>query len=236
MKIGILFSGGKDSTFTTYYYIQQGWDVKCLITLKSKNKTSYMFHTPNIDITKLQAEAMELPLIEQTTLGEKETELKDLKKAFQKAKKQYKIEGIAVGAVASDYQAERVNRICEQLDLKCFTPLWHKNQELLLKDMIDNGFNIIIQSIAAYGLTKEWLGRQITKKALKELMILHKKYGLHPAGEGGEYESLVLDCPIFKKKLMIKKAKPMMEDENTGMLAIEKIIIEDKDDTKKSAL
>ncbi|MBI3032980.1 diphthine--ammonia ligase [Candidatus Woesearchaeota archaeon] len=227
-KIGILFSGGKDSTFTVYYYTIQGWDVKCLITLKSKNKASYMFHTPNIDITKLQAQAMELPLIEQTTKGEKETELQDLKKAFEKAKKQYKIEGIAVGAVASDYQAERVNRICEELQLKCFAPLWHKNQELLLKDMIDNGFCIIIQSIAAYGLTKQWLGRQITKDALNELMTLHTKFGLHPAGEGGEYESLVLDAPIFKKKLVIKKATPIIEDENTGILLIEKIALKKK--------
>jgi len=228
MRIAILFSGGKDSTFTAYYYIQQAWDVKCLITLRSENKYSYMFHTPNIDITKLQAQAMKLPLLEQQTKGEKETELQDLKKAFEKAKKQYKIKGVAVGAVLSDYQHERVNRVCESLNLKCFSPLWHKNQELLLRDMIDSGFNIIIQSIAAYGLTKEWLGRQIDIKTLAELVKMQKKFGLHPAGEGGEYESLVLDCQIFKKKLVIRSARKEMEDENTGKLVIENVELKKK--------
>ena|SRR3989338_3345569 len=228
MRIAILFSGGKDSTFTAYYYIQQAWDVKCLITLRSENKYSYMFHTPNIDITKLQAQAMKLPLLEQQTKGEKETELQDLKKAFEKAKKQYKIKGVAVGAVLSDYQHERVNRVCESLNLKCFSPLWHKNQELLLRDMIDSGFNIIIQSIAAYGLTKEWLGRQIDIKTLAELVKMQKKFGLHPAGEGGEYESLVLDCQIFKKKLVIRNARKEMEDENTGKLVIENVELKKK--------
>ncbi|MBI5393532.1 diphthine--ammonia ligase [Candidatus Woesearchaeota archaeon] len=228
MKLAILFSGGKDSTFTLYYYLQQGWDIKCLITLKSNNKESYMFHTPNIDITKHQSKALNIPLLQQQTSGEKESELQDLKKAFVKAKEKYNIEGIAVGAVLSDYQSERVNRICEELQLKCYTPLWHKNQELLLNEMIDCGFEIIIQSIAADGLNKRWLGRRIDRQTIAELAQLQKKLGLHPAGEGGEYESLVLDAPIFKKKIVIEKSHVEMENENTGLFVIEKIRLENK--------
>ncbi len=123
MRIGILFSGGKDSTFTLSYYLEQAWDVACLISLIPKNTESWMFQTPDVAITKLQAKALGFPLITQETNGEKEKELLDLKKALEKAKKAYKLDGVAVGALASDYQHERVNRICHELYLLCFLPL-----------------------------------------------------------------------------------------------------------------
>ncbi|MEK6868358.1 MAG: diphthine--ammonia ligase, partial [Nanoarchaeota archaeon] len=144
LRLGTLFSGGKDSTFATYIATTFGWDVVCLITLKSKNQESYMFHTSNIDLTTYQAQAMGLPLILQQTSGKKEEELGDLYEALKKAKEQYDINGIIVGALASDYQHERVNRVCEELQLKTFAPLWHKDQGMLLKEMIDLGFEIYI--------------------------------------------------------------------------------------------
>jgi len=229
MKLAILFSGGKDSTFTLYYYLQQAWDVECLITLKSINESSYMFHTPNIDLVQVQSKALGIPLIEQETAGEKEKELLDLKKAFSRAKTEFKIDGVAVGALLSDYQAERVNRICEELQLKCYTPLWHKNQEMLLREMIANGFEIIIQSIAGEGLSKRWLGRKIDEAAIDELVVLQQKFGLHPAGEGGEYESLVIDGPMFLQRLVIEKSSVLMENECTGKLVIENVKLEKKE-------
>jgi diphthine-ammonia ligase len=221
MKLGTLFSGGKDSTFATYLATVFGWEVACLITLKSENKDSFMFHTPNIDVTAIQAKAMELPLIEQKTSGEKEDELGDLFVAITKAKEEYGINGIIVGALASDYQHERVNRVCQELKLKTFAPLWHKDQAMLLKEMIDLGLDIRISSIAADGLGKKWLGRKIDMEAYKELLQLHHRIGLHPAGEGGEYESIVLYCPfLFKKKLEVKKAESVMESELVGVYNI----------------
>ena len=225
MKIGVLFSGGKDSVFTTYYCLQQGWDVRCLITLKSKNQASYMFHVPNIDITKYQAKALEIPILYQETRGEKEKELQDLKRALQTAQKKYGIEGLAVGALASDYQHERVNRICHELNLKCFAPLWHKPQEKLLREMIDAGFEIILSAVAAEGFSEKWLGRKIDHDALKELKGLHEKYGVSIGGEGGEYESLVLNGPIFRKRLVIKAAEKKMDGERSGVYEIKKVIL-----------
>ena len=228
MKLAVLFSGGKDSTFTLYYCLKQKLDVKCLITLKSSNKDSYMFHTPNINITEQQSKALNIPLLEQTTSGEKELELEVLKKAIIAAKNRYSIDTIAVGAVLSNYQSERVNKICKELQLACYSPLWHKNQELLLTEIVDSGFEIIIQSIAADGLNKKWIGRKIDKQAIAELVQLQKKFGLNPTGEGGEYESLVLNAPIFKKRIVIEKSSIIMENECTGKLIIEKIRLEDK--------
>ncbi len=220
MNVAALFSGGKDSVFTVYWAIQQGWDVRCLVTLVSDNPESYMFHTPNIGWTKLQSKAMGIPYLFYRTKGRREEELVDLRAALLKAKETYKITGVMVGAIASDYQHERVNRVCEEIGLKTFAPLWHKRQDLLLQEMIECGFEIIIQSIAAEGLDRKWLGRRIDQKCYVDLERLHRKLGLHITGEGGEFESFVLDGPIFEKKIVIAKSDIIMEGECIGYLKI----------------
>lgn len=222
MRIGILYSGGKDSTLALAYYLEQGWDVVCLISLFPTNSESWMFQTPTLEFTELQAKTIGLPLIAQQTKGEKETELEDLKKALEKAKKEHKIEGVAAGALASDYQHERVNRISQEVGLKCFAPLWHKDQARLMRELIEGGFDVRMASVAAEGLGKEWLGKRLTMKEYEKLVELHKKIGLHVGGEGGEYETLVLDAPFYKRKIEIKKSHIEMENECTGRWVVEK--------------
>ena len=87
MKTAVLFSGGKDSVYSAYLAKQAGHELTCLISVISKNKESYMFHTPSIKKTKAQAKVIGLPLLIQKTKGEKEKELKDLEKVIAKAKK-----------------------------------------------------------------------------------------------------------------------------------------------------
>jgi len=202
MKLGVLFSGGKDSTYAAYLASQNN-ELVCLITLHSKNLYSYMFHTPSISKTKLQAEVMNLPLIEVNTKGEKEKELDDLKRAIIEAKNKYKIEGIVTGAVESVYQATRIQNICDELDLEVFNPLWQKDQIELLNDLIKHKFEVIIVAVAAEGFDTSWLGRKIDVNMIEELFKLNKKYGINPAFEGGEAESFVLNCPLFKKRLKV---------------------------------
>ncbi|MBI4738845.1 TIGR00289 family protein [Candidatus Woesearchaeota archaeon] len=228
MNVAVLFSGGKDSVFSCYWALQQGWDVRCLVTLVPTAQDSWMFHTPNIHLTVLQAQAMGIPIITHKTSGKKEEELKDLKDALMQARRHAKVEGLVVGALASDYQHERVNRICEDVGLKTFAPLWHKDQDRLLAEMINCGFEIIVQSIAADGLDVSWLGRRIDKLAIEDLKKLHQKLGLHVAGEGGEYESFVLDGPIFQRRLAIRSAEKIMEDEHTGVLKIFEVDVQEK--------
>ena len=207
MKLGVLFSGGKDSTYALDLADRDENKVVCLISIKSENKDSYMFHTPNIDITSLQSKSLDIPLIKKITKGEKEIELKDLENAIKEAKKKYGIEGVVTGAVESVYQGTRIQKICDKLKLWCFNPLWQFNQIDLLNELIKNKYEIIISSIAAYPLDESWLGRKIDKKVILELKNLKEKYGINPAGEGGEFESLVINCPKFDKKIRIKKSE-----------------------------
>ena len=128
MKVGVLFSSGKDSTYVIHLAKKLGHEISCLITMESKNNESYMFHTPNINLAELCAEAMEIPIIIEQTKGKKESELEDLKKVINNAKKKYEIEGIVTGALSSTYQGARIQNICNDLNLWCFNPLWQKNQ------------------------------------------------------------------------------------------------------------
>lgn len=207
MKLGVLFSGGKDSTLATWYAKKYGHDVVCLISVFSKNKDSFMFHTPSISKVEKQAEMMNVPLIYIDTQGEKEVELRDLKKIIKDAKDRFGIEGIVTGAVESVYQSSRIQVICNLLDLECFNPLWQKEQFELLYDLIKNKFKVIITGVAAYPLGKDWIGKEIDKDFINEIIELNKKYKINPAGEGGEFESFVIDCPLFDKGLKVKDIK-----------------------------
>ena len=98
----------------------------------------------------------------------------------------------------------RYDKICNKLKIKCFNPLWQKEQIELLEDLIKNKFKVIITGVFAYPLNEKWLGRRIDKKFIEEMRMLSEKYKINPAGEGGEFESFVLNCPLFKKRLKVK--------------------------------
>ena len=221
MKLGALFSGGKDSTYAIFKAMKEH-EIACLISLKSKNPESYMFHVPAFEFIKQQAEALGIPLILVETKGEKEKELVDLKKAIQEAKNKYKIKGIITGAVASVYQTSRIIKICKELNLETVNPLWQMDQVKLLNELLENKFEVIITGIAAYPLDENWLGRNLDSKAIKELEELQNKFKINPAGEGGELETMVLDSPIHKKKIKIIESKKEYANHN-GMLKILKL-------------
>jgi diphthine-ammonia ligase len=202
MRLGVLFSGGKDSTLALHL-AEEKEEVVCLITLVSKNPESYMFHTPNIDVTALQAKALSLRLVSVDTEGKKEEELADLKRAIVDAKNKFKIDGVVTGAVESVYQASRVQRICNNLGLWCFNPLWKHDQKKLLEMLIEKNFNVIISGVFAYPLDETWLGKQINEQFIKRIVDLQEQYGISPSGEGGEIETTVLDAPLFTQKIAV---------------------------------
>jgi ABC transporter with metal-binding/Fe-S-binding domain ATP-binding protein len=201
-----MFSGGKDSVYAAWRGMQTGLDIACFITLKSSNEESYMFHTPNIDMTRLQSEASGIPLVEQETEGVKEYELEDLTLAIRKAVLEYSIDGIITGAIQSVYQASRIERICHSLGLWCLSPLWLCNQEQYVTSIINEGFKVIIAGVFAEPLDESWLGKEIDLNLLSLLKTISGKYHLSLAGEGGEYESFVCNAPFFHKKIVVEDA------------------------------
>jgi diphthine-ammonia ligase len=222
MKSAVLFSGGKDSTYAAYLAKQNNHTLSVLLSIESQNKESYMFHTPSISQVKKQAHVMNIPLLIQKTKGEKEKELNDLQSLIKQAKQQYNIEAIVTGAVESVYQASRIQTICDNLDLECFNPLWQKNQIQLLQELLNNNFEILITGVFAYPLTKEWVGKTIDNSFITQVTELFKKYHINPAGEGGEFETFVYNCPLFTKPLQIIK-KEISGNKNSWAMEIEVI-------------
>ncbi len=226
MKLGVLCSGGKDSWFACHLAMQKE-EVACLISVRSRNEESYMFHTPNTHLVPLQAEAAGLPLVTVETEGIKEAELEDLSRAIRLAVEQYGIEGVVTGALLSVYQATRVQRICQDLDLWCFNPLWYVDPELYLKELITTGFRAIITGVFAAPFTADWLGREIDREAFSGLQQYVRSHRITLTGEGGEYETLVVDAPLFTKRLVILEAGKEYANFR-GILRIKRAVLEAK--------
>jgi len=227
-KLCSLFSSGKDSAYSLYLMQKQGYDVACLAVMNPENPNSYMYHKPDMKLVKLQSQALQIPLLIQKTQGVKEKELKELEILLTNAKNKFGIGGVITGALFSNCQKERIAKICKKLKLECFNPLWHKNQEQYMKELIDNKFSFIFTSIACYGLSEKWLGKIITNEKLPKLKELNTRIGINVAGEGGEFESFVLDAPNFKKKIEIQEFKTQMGNEFTGIIKIKEVVLKKK--------
>lgn len=231
-RLGVLFSGGKDSTYAAHIMKLQNYELTCLLTMRSDNNESYMFHTPAIDVTAVQAKAMDIPILFGTTKGEKEAELADLRALFARAKEEFGIDGIVTGALFSTYQRDRIERLCDELGLKIFAPLWHKPQAQEMRELLDKGYQVILTSVAADGLDSSWLGRVLDYSDLKRLGALNDRIGLNVAGEGGEFESLVVDCPLFSQKVVIESSVEI-ENEYTAKLVVRDATLAPKNETKQ---
>ncbi len=225
MRVAVLFSGGKDSTYAIWIVQHQGWDITALITVKPRMVDSLMFHYPNVDWTRLQAESMQLPQTMATTTGE--NELKVFEKSLVELKEKRGIEGLVTGALASDYQKTRFDNICDSVGLKSYSPLWHKTPTTIVQDLKRGGFQVVMTRVAAAGLERSWLGKKLTSQDWDKLTELSKMHGMHLSGEGGEYETFVIDAPNFEKRLMIEKGN-VSWDGQSGTFTIEKASLRDK--------
>ncbi len=217
MRVACLFSGGKDSTYASYLAVQRGWEVASLLTIRPADPESMMFHVPNLHVTALQAEAMGVPLLEETAKPGEEGELDALRRIFRRAD----TDGIVVGAIASDYQHSRVNRIAAETGHRVFAPLWRQDPERLVHDYVAAGMRLVFSSVSAEGFDASWLGRVWDQATVRELLALHRARGVHPCGEGGEFETLVLDAPFFSKAIEVLEATPLWHG-TSGMWRVDR--------------
>jgi ABC transporter with metal-binding/Fe-S-binding domain ATP-binding protein len=194
VRVAALFSGGKDSCYAAHIAEQWAWDVTHLVTVRPAGEESMMFHWPNVHLTALQARAMGKAHVSIEGSGRPEEEVDELAAALRPLA----LDGIVSGAVASEYQRTRLERMGHALGLRTFAPLWHKDPLQLLRDARAAGFRAIVSGTFAEGLGEAWLGRELDAAAIAELAALR---GVHPGGEGGEYESLVLEGPGWNQRL-----------------------------------
>lgn len=224
MRVVALISGGKDSCYNMMQCVAAGHCLVALANLRPAHTDeldSYMYQTVGHQAIELYAEAMDLPLYRRTIQGSsldtsrdytqtQGDEVEDLYELLQMVKEKEAVEAVSVGAILSDYQRVRVENVCVRLGLQPLAYLWRRDQESLLSEMISANLHAILIKVAAVGLDPEkHLGKPLADME-PYLKQLSKKYGVHVCGEGGEYETFTLDCPLFKKKIVIDAAETVI--------------------------
>ncbi|MGD8506899.1 MAG: TIGR00289 family protein [Candidatus Bathyarchaeota archaeon] len=223
LRVAALVTGGKDSALALYRALKHGYEVKYLVTMVPQRSDSWMFHYPNIHLADFFAQAVGIPLVKGETSGVKETELEDLKRLLA----DLDVGGVVSGTITSQYQKKRIDRICQELNLESIAPLWHENPLKLLAEMLELRFEVLIVGAYAYGFNITWLGRKINQKTIKDLIKLSKRHEISVIGEGGEYETLVIDAPFFKKRIQLVQTEKTWEN-HSGYLLIKKAELAEK--------
>ncbi len=213
-----LLSGGKDSTFALYIALNQGINVKRTITILPQ-KDSMMYHAIEPHMARVISSSIG---IENDIYG-----LSDNPKDLEIVLKNYDEKIVISGAIASDYQKTRIDRICENLNKIHYTPLWHKDQFLLLREILNAGFRFIFVGVFAEGLDRSFIGKEFDENMLSKLRSLYAKYKINPSGEGGEYETLVIDAPIMKERIKIKNYDIIWKGES-GYMDIKRYVLRKK--------
>ena len=218
MRLASLYSGGKDSAFSLYLAWQMGHEIPYVVSVVPRNGESWIFHVPNIDAVPVMAAAMGLTHVTAYTDGTEEGDMEGLKDALS----DLDVEGVVTGAVWSDYQWDRINRVCGDLDMKVICPLWRKDQDTVYREMMDSGINAVMIGCYAEGFDDSWLGRPLDAGAFSALVELRERYGISVIGEGGEYESMTLDSPMYSYPLTIIESE-IERERNCGTLKVKRI-------------
>ena len=199
-----LVSGGKDSVYSAYLADGQGIPVDELLTLRPSDPESLMFHTPNLHLVTLQAEAWGKCSREVLvgTPGEG-AETAALTEALRGSRG-----WVVAGAIASSYQWARLHAVCFAVGRPLYTPLWGKDAARVVREEVGAGLDIRFVHLAAEPLSVELLGRRLDLAALDELERRSREQRrVHVAGEGGEFETLVVDAPFFGKRIELARTE-----------------------------
>ncbi|PGF15432.1 ATP-binding protein [Natrinema sp. CBA1119] len=208
-----LFSGGKDSSWALYRALERGLPVERLVTVHPAGD-SYMYHVPATELAAQAAESIGIELVDvepddfaadaaTDSSAQGDDELEPLEAALEQLDRELAdgIAGVTAGAVESEYQTSRIRGMCDRLDCDLFAPLWQEDPRELADAMLEAGFEITIIQVAAHGLDESWLGRTLDREAISDLEDLHEEYGVHILGEGGEFETFVVDGPHMNRRI-----------------------------------
>lgn len=200
MRVAVLSSGGKDSAAAWWWAQCRGWDVTALVTVNITGDDSWMFQIPGTHLVEHQAKIANVPWLQVNTKGVQEEEISDLQSALSSLK----IDGIVSGALRSDYQKVRLERMAERLGIHSWTPLWHQSSIEHMRGLVSNGFEVMLTSVSCDGLDESWLGQILTEKSLAKLEQKADQFRFNVDGEGGEYETLVVGGPHLPGRLEIE--------------------------------
>jgi uncharacterized protein (TIGR00290 family) len=199
------WSGGKDSCLACYRAIQQGYKVKYLLNFISKESKRCCFHGIEAKLINLQAELIGITLIQKEVTAD----MREYEREFKAAVSQIKdIKAMVFGDIYLDEHKDWVERVCQDLDISPIEPLWNNSPSAILEEFIDLGFRAVVVSCQADKFGKDFVGKEVDKDLLAEL----KSRSICPCGENGEFHTLVVDGPIFKRRIEILESEPVLKE------------------------
>ena len=229
MDIAILYSGGKDSTFAVQYAKNKGWNIKYLISVKPTRKDCFLFHYATVEQTKDIAKMLEIPhFYVKCKVSDPVKEANIVNEIVESNQKKLKVDAVVLGGTGlQETQLKSIQNALRPLKVDAFASHAGEEHDLVMEEMLNKGYEIMITQIASDGL-KDWLGKKITKESFSQLKKDSVKYGFHIGFEGGYADTLVLDCPLFSKKLIVEDMSIIYEDDFCGHVVINKYRMESK--------
>jgi diphthine-ammonia ligase len=201
MKVAALWSGGKDSSLSCYKAINENkLDVAVIVT--------FIWEKPSLahplSVIHHQAEALQIPLHEANV---KEPYKEEYRKTILKLKQDHGIEAVVTGDISyvDDFHGNWIDDVCKGTGVEVIKPIWELDRASILSELMTQGFKPMFTCVKEPWFTKEWLGRMLDNQSIKELKEMHKKNNVDLCGENGEYHTMILDAPFFKKKITIPK-------------------------------
>ncbi len=199
------WSSGKDSCLACYKAINEGYRVSHLVNSVSKEYGRVNFHGTQAKLVQLQAKAIGIPLLQkETTRDRYEQEFKEVVKSLIPNG----VGAMVFGDIYTQEHKDWVQRVCGDLGIKPIMPLWGKDTERILLDFMDRGFEAIVVSAKADLFDKEWVGRRVDREFLRYL----QDKNIDACGENGEFHTLVVDGPLFKKRIVITESIPLLKE------------------------
>lgn len=204
MRVCSLFSGGKDSCYSLHRMLLSGFEVPVLLTVRSRDPDSWLYQTPGMEVAHLFGGLTGIETRILDSPPEKEEEMGVLTGALIGLREEFNLDAVCSGALMSDYQRMIFSNATMDAGLVSYTPIWRKDGRTYMRDLLEFGFRFMLLSYASEGFQVSDLGKVIGESDLERFFEISESWGSHPAFEGGEAETLVLDSPLYERSLEVR--------------------------------